>query len=100
MTILTSILIVLISLAFVVLGLYLLDTDMSNLSKALQIKIGIGCIMVAGALIYFMCEYLLEAKTDLPEEYKAISKDINKPDTLIGYYKNDVLVIEFINQLK
>lgn len=32
---------------------------------------------------------------DVPEEYKEISKDKSKPDTLLGYYRNDTLVIEF-----
>lgn len=32
---------------------------------------------------------------DLPEEYKAISTDINNKDILQSYIKNDTLFIEF-----
>lgn len=32
---------------------------------------------------------------DLPEEYKLISKDKNKPDTLLGVISNDTLHITF-----
>lgn len=32
---------------------------------------------------------------ELPEEYKLISKDSLIPDTLIGYYINDTLIINF-----
>lgn len=34
-------------------------------------------------------------KIDLPEEYKEISKDHYKPDTLLGFYIDDKLYIEF-----
>lgn len=34
-------------------------------------------------------------QTDLPEEHQLISHNKLKPDTLLGYYRNDTLVIEF-----
>lgn len=32
---------------------------------------------------------------DLPKEHQLISHNKLKPDTLLGYYRNDTLVIEF-----
>lgn len=37
---------------------------------------------------------------DLPEEYTQISQDYHKPDTLIGFYMNNKLHIEFIPKNK
>ncbi len=47
-------------------------------------------------VIGIICGYsFLNSKIDLPEEYKLISKDHFKPDTLLGYYIDDKLYIEF-----
>lgn len=34
-------------------------------------------------------------KIDLPEEYDLISKNINKPDTMLGFISNDTIYFRF-----
>lgn len=36
---------------------------------------------------------------DLPEEYRTISRDINKPDTLLVYIHKDTIHLSFKNKL-
>lgn len=51
--------------------------------------IGLGLGMVIG-------EYTFATpKLNLPEEYKQISQDHYKPDTLLGFYIDNKLHIEF-----
>lgn len=45
--------------------------------------------------LYFTDPSFPDPMIDLPEEYPLISKDSLKPDTLLGWYKDNKLVFGF-----
>lgn len=59
-----------------------------------------GIALLLSSIIY---DFAVDKKDNikrinLPEEYKDISKNINKPDTLTAYYYKDTLYLNFIPQ--
>lgn len=60
---------------------------------------GIGAFIFMIACIISGTTLSMNApKVDLPEEYKAISKESCQPTLLQGYFRNDSLIIEFPNK--
>lgn len=73
-------------------GLILAIADKVN-SDGLEIFI--NAIIISVLLCYISADKNNEKRIDLPEEYKEISKNESKPDTLLGHYQNDTLIIGF-----
>jgi hypothetical protein len=54
-----------------------------------------GTLLTIVILLAIIREENKQQSVDLPEEYKELSHNSSKPDTLLGYYDNDTVYIEF-----
>lgn len=61
---------------------------MKKLLIVIIVLMGIGDITA----VYKCCH---KQVVDLPEEYMNMSSDSNQPDTLLGFYDNDIVYITF-----
>jgi len=68
--------------------------EVSSFSAAICLILSIIFIIISGAM-YSLKQEHSKPKIDLPEEYKLISNQPSKPDTLTAYWKNDTLFIQF-----
>lgn len=71
-----------------------MGNKLNLLNRMGNISFGLGLLCIC-FLIGRMSIRLREPKVDLPEEYKAISTDINNPDTFTVYQHNDIIYFQF-----
>lgn len=103
MTIFFTILLCTVIIVFIITGILYLIEERLGFIAALLITIFIICVCdlyskQEESEYNSKIEQLKKPKIDLPEEYKAITNQIKKPDTLLAYWYDDTLRIEFKNK--
>lgn len=82
-------------LFIVILSVLILLNITASAKEDKFISLSIIIVVLIIACFVYMRESNKECSIDLPEEHQLILYNKLKPDTLLGYYRNDTLVIEF-----